>query len=103
MDALTPFLVGCEITPDHALSDIRSEAATYIPLSKLTNRFLKGWVSLEEFEAALFDYGIDPDEYGMIVESNVDAIIRDNAPIEHSEFLLFDQYGIPLPTVHRAV
>lgn len=100
VDALEPFLVGLELTPDHTLSDIRSEAKPYLALSELTNKFLKGQCSLEEFEDALAGYGIDPYEYWDEVEDNVDHIIKNDVAVEHAEFLLVDQNGYPLHSVH---
>ena len=99
MDALSPFLLDLNLSPDHSAQDIDAEWRSKSHAQVTLSRFLKGEATLEEYDDALADVGVDPNLYWEVVEDNVDHVVATETAVEDSEWLLVDQFGCPLSAV----
>ncbi|BAS54926.1 hypothetical protein NIES2135_58090 [Leptolyngbya boryana NIES-2135] len=89
MHVLEPFLLDLGLTPDHNKSDIAAEIDAHFTIQRLTEKFLKGDVTIDELEDCLAQFGVEPGEYWGIVDENIDAVIEQGTALEDADTILW--------------
>lgn len=76
MDALEPFLIPVDLTPDHSHEDRKQSAEDALLRQRLLLQFLRGEIDADTYNDCLNDQGENVEEYWEVVESNLDTAME---------------------------
>lgn len=76
MDALDPFLIPVDLTPDHSHADRVQAAEETLLRQRLLKQYLLGEIDCDTYNDCLNDQGENVEEYWEVVESNLDAAMQ---------------------------
>jgi hypothetical protein len=93
MDAIRPFLLDVNTTPDHNLSDTEQEIQTVLHHERLLTEFLRGKVGLDVVDDHLAQQGINPHEYWDCVHGVIDRVVEGQLTIDTGVELFISALG----------
>lgn len=88
MHVIEPFLPDLVLTADHSAADTDTEIQALYLVQRYIAAFLRGEMSLDDLNEALFEFGIDPNDYWGTVEESVEAVIESGQRLEDIDLIL---------------